>query len=41
MWDLNQSNIAQIYAFVHRNLFAHTENLKKKKIVVFSVIFLL
>ena len=26
VWDLNQSNIAKIYTFVHRNLFAHTEN---------------
>ena len=26
VWGLNQSKIAKIDAFVHRNLFAYTEN---------------
>ena len=38
---LNQSKTCQIYAFVHRNLFACTENYIKINFVVFSVIFLL
>ena len=38
---LNQSKTCQIYAFVHRNLFACPENYIKINFVVFSVIFLL
>ena len=38
---LTQSKTCQIYAFVHRNLFAWTENYIKINFVVFSVIFLL
>ena len=41
VWGLNQSKTCQIYAFVHRNLFARTENYIKLNVVVFSVIFLL
>ena len=41
VWGLNQSKTCQIYAFVHRNLFARTENYIKLNFVVFSVIFLL
>ena len=41
VWGLNQSTTCQIYAFVHRNLFARTENYIKINVVVFSVIFLL
>ena len=41
VWGLNQSKTCQIYAFVHRNLFACTENYIKISFVVFSVIFLL
>ena len=41
LWGLNQSKTCQIYAFVHRNLFACTENYIKISFVVFSVIFLL
>ena len=41
VWDLAQSKTCQIYAFVHRNLFACTENYIKINFVVFSVIFLL
>ena len=37
----NQNKTCQIYAFVHRNLLACTENYIKIKFVVFSVIFLL
>ena len=38
---LTQSKTCQIYAFVHRNLFAWTENYIKINFVVFSVIVLL
>ena len=38
---LNQSKTCRIYAFVHRNLLACTENYIKINFVVFSVIFLL
>ena len=38
---LNQSKTCHIYAFVHRSLFACTENYIKINFVVFSVIFLL
>ena len=41
VWGLTQSKTCQIYAFVHRNLFACTENYIKINFVVFSVIFLL
>ena len=41
VWGLNQRKICQIYAFVHRNLFACMENYIKLNFVVFSVIFLL
>ena len=41
VWGLNQSKTCQIYAFVHPNLFACTENKIKINFVVFSVIFLL
>ena len=41
VWGPNQSKTCQIYAFVHRNLFACTENYIKINFVVFSVIFLL
>ena len=41
VWGLNQSKTCQIYVFVHRNLFACTENYIKINFVVFSVIFLL
>ena len=41
VWGLNQSKTCQIYAFVHRNLFACTGNYIKINFVVFSVIFLL
>ena len=41
IWDLNQSTTCRIYAFVHQNLFARTENYIKLNFVVFSVIFLL
>ena len=40
VWGLSQSKTCQIYAFVHRNLFACTENYIKINFVVFSVIFL-
>ena len=40
-WGLKQSKTCQIYAFVHQNLFACTENYMKINFVVFSVIFLL
>ena len=41
VWGLNLSKTCQIYAFVHQNLFACTENYMKINFVVFSVIFLL
>ena len=41
VWGLNQSKTCQIYAFVHQNLFACTENYIKINFVAFSVIFLL
>ena len=41
VWGLNQTKTRQIYAFVHRNLLACTENYIKINFVVFSVIFLL
>ena len=41
VWGLNQSKTCQIYAFVHQNLFACTENYIKMNFVVYSVIFLL
>ena len=41
VWGLNQSKTSQIYAFVHQNLFACTENYIKINFVVFSVIFIL
>ena len=41
VWGLAQSKTCQIYAFVHWNLFAGTENYIKINFVVFSVIFLL
>ena len=41
VWGLSQSKTCQIYPFVHRNLFACTENYIKINFVVFSVIFLL
>ena len=40
VWGLSQSKTCQIYAFVHRNLFACTENYIKINFVIFSVIFL-
>ena len=40
VWGLSQSKTCQIYAFVHRNLFACTDNYIKINFVVFSVIFL-
>ena len=41
VWGLNQSKTCQIYAFVHQNLFACTENYIKINFVEFSVTFLL
>ena len=41
VWGLNQGKTCQINAFVHRNVFACTENYIKINFVVFSVIFLL
>ena len=41
VWCLSQSKTCQIYAFVHRNLFACMENYIKINFVGFSVIFLL
>ena len=40
VWGLNQSKTCQIYAFVHQNLFACTENYIKINFVEFSVTFL-
>ena len=41
VWGLKQSKTCQIYAFVHRNLFACTENCIKINFVVFNVTFFL
>ena len=41
VWGLSQSKTWQIYAFVHQNVFACTENYIKINFVVFGVIFLL
>ena len=41
VWGLNQSKTCQIYAFVHQNVFACTENYIKINFAVFGVIFLL
>ena len=41
VWGLSQSKTCQIYAFVHQNLFACTENYINLNFVEFSVTFLL
>ena len=41
VWGLHQSKTCQIYAFVHQNLVACTENYIKINFVEFSVTFLL